>query len=74
MAISGVLTVDLFAGLSATAWTWWMAFGVFFGIVVVWVFTVSFSPFLMARCLLLTRRLARIRCHLPRLLGHRPVR
>jgi phospholipid-translocating ATPase len=42
IAVSGVMVIDIFTGLCATAWTWWHAFAVFFGIVVVWLFTVCF--------------------------------
>lgn len=43
MAIIGVMCADLFTGLTATAWTWWMFGLVFVGIVLVWGFTVSIS-------------------------------
>lgn len=41
MAVSGVLIADIFTGMCASAWTWWLVFFVFIGIVVVWAFTVS---------------------------------
>ncbi|KAJ3502673.1 hypothetical protein NLJ89_g8781 [Agrocybe chaxingu] len=43
MAISAVLVANLFTGLNATAWTWWLFFAVFIGIIVQWVFTVIYS-------------------------------
>lgn len=43
-AIVGVMVVDLFTGLCATAWTWWMFGLVFVGIVLVWLYTVSTLP------------------------------
>ncbi|KAJ3785724.1 phospholipid-translocating ATPase [Lentinula aff. detonsa] len=42
-AVSGVLVADIFTGMSASAWTWWLAFFVFIGIVVVWAFTFIYS-------------------------------
>ena len=41
MALSATLVVDIFTGLDATAWTFFIFLPVFFGIVVQWVFTVS---------------------------------
>lgn len=41
MAISGVMVVNIFAAMTSSAWTLWLAFTIIFGIVVVWVFTVS---------------------------------
>jgi phospholipid-translocating ATPase len=42
-AVSGVLVADIFTGMSAYAWTWWLVFFVFIGILVVWVFTFIYS-------------------------------
>ncbi|KAJ3822147.1 phospholipid-translocating ATPase [Lentinula raphanica] len=42
-AVSGVLVADIFTGLSASAWTWWLVFAVFIGIVIVWAFTFIYS-------------------------------
>lgn len=43
MAIVGVMTVNMFTGLCATAWTWWMFGLVFIGIVLVWGFTIIYN-------------------------------
>ncbi|KAF5390550.1 hypothetical protein D9757_002774 [Collybiopsis confluens] len=42
-AVSGVLIADIFTGLTASAWTWWLVFFVFIGILVVWAFTFIYS-------------------------------
>ncbi|KAJ4466566.1 hypothetical protein C8R41DRAFT_803316 [Lentinula lateritia] len=42
-AVSGVLVADIFTGMCASAWTWWLVFFVFIGIVVVWAFTFIYS-------------------------------
>ncbi|KAJ4478456.1 phospholipid-translocating ATPase [Lentinula aciculospora] len=42
-AVSGVLVSDIFTGMCASAWTWWLVFFVFIGIVVVWAFTFIYS-------------------------------
>jgi len=41
MAISAVMVANMFAGLSTTAWSGWIFFAVFIGIIIIWVFTVS---------------------------------
>jgi phospholipid-translocating ATPase len=41
MVLATVLIVNLFNGLNTTAWTGWVFFAVSFGVVLVWVFTVS---------------------------------
>lgn len=41
MAIAAVMVADLYTGFSATAWSGWIFFAVYLGIVIVWVFTVS---------------------------------
>lgn len=41
MVIAAVTGCNLFSGLNVHAWTWWIVFGVFFGIVFIWAFTVS---------------------------------
>ncbi|KAJ6531132.1 hypothetical protein B0H19DRAFT_1190540 [Mycena capillaripes] len=43
MAISAVLTVNLFNGLNTNVWTGWVFFAVFLGIVVVWIYTAIYS-------------------------------
>lgn len=40
MAISAVMVANIYTGFSATAWTAWVFFAVFIGIVIVWLFTV----------------------------------
>ena len=45
MAISAVMTADLFNGLNTHVWTGWIFFAVALGIVLVWAYTVSL-PFL----------------------------
>jgi len=40
MAISAVMVANMFAGFSTTAWSGWIFFAVFVGIVIIWVFTV----------------------------------
>lgn len=41
MAISAVMVANLYTGFNATAWTGWLFFAVFLGIVIIWIFTVS---------------------------------
>jgi len=41
MAISAVMVANMFAGLSTTAWSGWIFFAVFIGIIIIWVFTVN---------------------------------
>ncbi|KAK0496761.1 phospholipid-translocating ATPase [Armillaria luteobubalina] len=43
MAVSGVMVANIFTGMAASAWTWWLAFAVSFGIALVWGFTVSYA-------------------------------
>ncbi|KIY66080.1 phospholipid-translocating P-type ATPase [Cylindrobasidium torrendii FP15055 ss-10] len=43
MAIAGVLVVNLFTGMAAAAWTWWLVFAISFGIVLVWGFSFIYS-------------------------------
>lgn len=40
MAIAGVMIANIFTGFSATAWTAWLFFATFIGIIIVWIFTV----------------------------------
>lgn len=52
MAISAVLVANIYTGFTATAWTWWIFFAVFVGIIVQWVFTVRYNePFIHNGCL-----------------------
>ena len=52
MAIAAVLVTNIFTGFTATAWTWWIFFAVFIGIVVQWVFTVRYNkPLIHNDCL-----------------------
>lgn len=52
MAIAAVLVTNIFTGFTATAWTWWIFFAVFIGIVVQWVFTVGYNkPLIHNDCL-----------------------
>ncbi|KAF5358414.1 hypothetical protein D9756_001292 [Leucocoprinus leucothites] len=39
MAISAVMVANMYTGFNATAWSGWIFFAVFVGIVIVWVFT-----------------------------------
>lgn len=41
MAVAAVMVANMYTGFNATAWSGWIFFAVFFGIIVVWVFTVS---------------------------------
>ncbi|EKM82413.1 hypothetical protein AGABI1DRAFT_117898 [Agaricus bisporus var. burnettii JB137-S8] len=43
MAIAAVMVADLYTGFSATAWSGWIFFAVYLGIVIVWVFTAIYS-------------------------------
>lgn len=43
MAVAAVMTVNLFNGLNTAAWTGWVYFAVFIGIILVWAYTVCFS-------------------------------
>ncbi|KXN91396.1 Putative phospholipid-transporting ATPase C24B11.12c [Leucoagaricus sp. SymC.cos] len=43
MAISAVMVANMYTGFSATAWSGWIFFAVFIGIVIVWVFTAIYS-------------------------------
>ncbi|KAF9469387.1 phospholipid-translocating ATPase [Collybia nuda] len=43
MAISAVMVANIFTGFNATAWTAWVFFAVFVGIVIVWAFTIIYS-------------------------------
>ncbi|KAK7061038.1 hypothetical protein VNI00_000773 [Paramarasmius palmivorus] len=42
-AVCGIMVANLYTGLTASAWTWWMVFFVFFGVVVVWAYTLIYS-------------------------------
>lgn len=42
MAVAAVMTVNLFNGLNTAAWTGWVYFAVFIGIILVWAYTVGF--------------------------------
>ena len=41
MALSAVMSANLFNGLNTTAWTGWVFFAVLIGILLVWLYTVS---------------------------------
>ncbi|KAH9484538.1 Putative phospholipid-transporting ATPase C24B11.12c [Psilocybe cubensis] len=43
MALSGVLVANIFTGFSGTAWTWWLVFAIFIGIIIQWAFTIIYS-------------------------------
>ncbi|KAF7986654.1 hypothetical protein HWV62_26488 [Athelia sp. TMB] len=43
MAIAAVLTANLYNGLNTTAWTGWIWFATFLGIVLVWLYTAIYS-------------------------------
>ncbi|KAL0571364.1 hypothetical protein V5O48_010602 [Marasmius crinis-equi] len=38
-AVAAVMTADIYTGLTATAWTWWLVFFVFIGVAIVWAYT-----------------------------------
>lgn len=42
MALAGTLVADIYTGFTSTAWTAWLFFAVFIGIIVQWIFTVRF--------------------------------
>ncbi|KIK68118.1 hypothetical protein GYMLUDRAFT_36948 [Collybiopsis luxurians FD-317 M1] len=42
-AVAGVLVADIFTGMAASAWTWWLVFLVFIGILLVWAYTFIYS-------------------------------
>lgn len=46
MALSAALVANIFTGFNSTAWTAWLFFAVFIGIIVQWLFTVSCWTFL----------------------------
>lgn len=41
MAIAAVMAANLFNGLNTTAWTGWIWFATFLGVVLIWIYTVS---------------------------------
>ncbi|KAF8195975.1 phospholipid-translocating ATPase [Mycena galopus ATCC 62051] len=43
MAISAVMVANLYTGLMATAWTFWMFFALFFSMAVIWGFTAIYA-------------------------------
>ncbi|KAJ6614318.1 phospholipid-translocating P-type ATPase [Mycena sp. CBHHK59/15] len=43
MALSAVMVANMYTGLMATAWTFWIFFALFFGLAVVWGFTAIYS-------------------------------
>lgn len=43
MAIAAVLTANLYNGLNTTAWTGWIWFATFLGVVLVWLYTAIYS-------------------------------
>jgi phospholipid-translocating ATPase len=45
MAIAAVMVTDLFVGLETYVWTAWVFFAVFAGIIIVVVYTVSWTRF-----------------------------
>ncbi|KAF5373624.1 hypothetical protein D9758_000973 [Tetrapyrgos nigripes] len=42
-AVAAVMVADIFTGMTATAWTWWLVFAVFIGIAIVWAYTLIYS-------------------------------
>ncbi|KAL0067052.1 hypothetical protein AAF712_005836 [Marasmius tenuissimus] len=38
-AVSAVMIADIYTGLTAAAWTWWLVFFVFIGVAIVWAYT-----------------------------------
>ncbi|KAK7467656.1 hypothetical protein VKT23_004709 [Stygiomarasmius scandens] len=42
-AVAAVMVADIFTGMTATAWTWWLVFAVFIGVVIVWAYTLIYS-------------------------------
>ncbi|KAF9263183.1 phospholipid-translocating P-type ATPase [Marasmius fiardii PR-910] len=38
-AVAAATVADIFTGLTAASWTWWLVFFVFIGVLVVWVYT-----------------------------------
>ncbi|ESK96526.1 phospholipid-translocating atpase [Moniliophthora roreri MCA 2997] len=42
-AVTAVMVADIFTGMAASAWTWWLVFFVFIGIVIVWLYTLIYS-------------------------------
>lgn len=42
-AVAAVMVADIFTGMTATAWTWWLVFAVFIGIAIVWAYTFIYS-------------------------------
>ena len=45
MAIGSVLIANLFTGLDARAWTWWMVVGIFLGPVLIFIFAPIYAAF-----------------------------
>ncbi|KAJ7179920.1 phospholipid-translocating ATPase [Mycena crocata] len=43
MALAAVMVVNLYTGMTATAWTFWIFFAIAFGLAVVWGFTAIYS-------------------------------
>ncbi|KAG6835961.1 hypothetical protein H0H93_012827 [Arthromyces matolae] len=43
MALVSVMVANIFTGFNVNAWTWWIWFATFIGIIVVWVFTIIYS-------------------------------
>ena len=41
MVVASATACNLFNGLNIHSWTWWIVFGVFIGIFLIWAFTVS---------------------------------
>ncbi|KAG7093060.1 hypothetical protein E1B28_009352 [Marasmius oreades] len=39
VAVAAVCVADVFTGLTAAAWTWWLVFFVFIGVLIVWAYT-----------------------------------
>ncbi|KAF8891364.1 hypothetical protein BD779DRAFT_1514830 [Infundibulicybe gibba] len=48
MAVSAVMVANMFTGFTATAWTAWLFFAVFVGIVMVWLFTAIYAAIVPA--------------------------
>ena len=47
MIISAVMCVNIFNGLNAAAWTGWVFFAVFIGIILIWAYTVRAKSVLL---------------------------
>jgi hypothetical protein len=73
MAISAVLVANIFTGMNGTAWTAWLFFAVFVGIVIEWVFTVRGSVSPCRKSLTLLCPLGYIFSHCSWIRGHQTI-